>query len=108
MKAILKNYKQSPRKVRLFADLVRGKSVDRALMELRFMPQKASDAVAAVIASAVANAENNFAMNVSDLKVSIITVNEGVVMKRFRPVSRGMAHPFKRRTSIIEVILAEK
>lgn len=108
MKARLKNYKQSPRKVRLFADLVRGKSVDRALMELRFMPQKASNAVAAVIESAVANAENNFAVNASDLKIASIEVNEGVVMKRFRPVSRGMAHPFKRRTSIIDVTLAQK
>ena len=107
MKAFLKNYRQSPRKVRLVADFVRGKSVDNALLELQFMPKRASRAVAKLIASARANAENNF--KVTDaLFVKEITVDDGPTLKRHRPVSRGRAHGINKRTSHVNVVLGVK
>lgn len=106
MKAYVKNYRQSPRKVRLVADLVRGKSVTNALLELDFLPKRASEAVSKIIASAAANAENNFKMKRETLLVSEITVDQGVTMKRSRPRSRGMATRINKRTSNIAVTLA--
>jgi large subunit ribosomal protein L22 len=107
MKAFLKNYRQSPRKVRLVADFVRGKSVDNALLELQFMPKRASRAVAKLIASARANAENNF--KVTDaLFVKEITVDDGPTLKRHRPVSRGRAHGINKRTSHVNIVLGVK
>lgn len=104
MKAFLKNYRQSPRKVRLVADFIRGKKVDAALLELKFAPQRASRAIAKLIASAQANATNNF--KVSDqLIVKEITVDDGPTYKRFRPVSRGRAHPIRKRTSHVNLVL---
>lgn len=104
MKAFLKNYRQSPRKVRLVANFVRGKKVDAALVELEFMPKRASRAVSKLIASAKANAANNFKV-LDDLFIKEITVDDGPTMKRFRPVSRGRAHKINKRTSHINVVL---
>lgn len=106
MKAYLKNYRQSPRKVRLVADLVRGKSYEKAMTELSFLPKRASEAIAKLISSAAANAENNFKKNKSDLFVKEIRVDQGITMKRIRPRSRGMAHRINKRTSNVIVTLA--
>ena len=108
MKAFLKNYRQSPRKVRLVADFVRGRRVDDALLQLQFMPKRAAEAVAKLISSAVANAENNFKVAKDDLVIDEIRVDEGITMKRFNPVSRGRAHRINKRTSHINVALAPK
>lgn len=107
MKAYVKNYRQSPRKVRLVADLVRGKSYDNAMLELSFLPKRASGAISKIIASAAANAENNFKMTKSALMVKEITVNQGVTLKRMRPRSRGMATRINKRTSNIAVTLVQ-
>ena len=104
MKAFLKNYRQSPRKVRLVADFIRGKKVDAALLELKFAPQRASRAIAKLISSAQANATNNFKVS-DDLVVKEITVDDGPTYKRFRPVSRGRAHPIRKRTSHVKLVL---
>lgn len=107
MKAYLKNYRQSPRKVRLVADSVRGKSVDRAVLELRFMPKRAARAMSKLISSAAANAEQAGTTK-DDLVVKTIMVDEGVTMKRYKPRSRGMANMIRKRTSNIKVELATK
>jgi len=107
MKSSLKNYRQSPRKVRLLADLVRGKKVDDALLTLEFTPKRASKVVSKMIASAAANAENNFKTDRKNLVVEDITVDKGIVLKRFRARARGRAGRILKRTSNINVKLAD-
>jgi len=107
-KAKLKNYKQSPRKVRLVADLVRGKKVDRVISELSHLNKKVSVVMKKLIKSAVANAKHNNNMDEENLFLKTITVDEGPAMKRFKAGAKGRAFPFKRRTSHITVIVDEK
>lgn len=106
MKAYLKNYRQSPRKVRLVTELIKGRRVADALVDLQFLPKRASKAISKLIASAAANAENNFKVDAADLMVREIRVDEGVTMKRFNPVSRGRAHRINKRTSHVMVTLS--
>jgi large subunit ribosomal protein L22 len=108
MKASVKNYRQSPRKVRLVADLVRGKRVPAALVELDFLPKRASQAISKLISSAAANAGENFKTDANDLIVKEIRVDQGMTLKRIRPRSRGMAHRINKRTSNIMVTLGQK
>lgn len=107
MKAILKNYRQSPRKVRLLADLVRGKSVADALTTLRFVDKRASGPFAKVIESAVANAKD-LGKNVDSLFIKRVAVDKGDVLKRFMPRARGSASRINKRNSHISVELGEK
>jgi len=106
-KAELKNYRQSPRKVRLVADLVRGKKVDRALVELNFLNKRASLVVKKLIESAVANATHNFKAEKVNLIVKEIRVYEAKTLKRLRAGARGMGFGIKKRSSRILVSLAE-
>jgi len=106
MKASLKNYRQSPRKVRLVADLVRGKKAGEALKELTFLPKRASEVMIKLISSAVANAENNFKVSADDLVIKEITVDQGITLKRYRPRARGVAKRINKRTSNINLSLA--
>jgi len=105
--ARLTNYRQSPRKVRLLAGLVRGKSVERALLEIEHAGKRAGTPIAKLIRSAVANAQNAGA-KVADLVVSDIRVDEGVVMKRMMPRARGSAFQILKRTSHVVVSVKEK
>jgi large subunit ribosomal protein L22 len=107
MKAILKNYRQSPRKVRLVASAVKGKSVDQAILSLKFMPKRATEVIEKLIKSAAANAKENFEV-AEDLVVKNIEINKGVTIKRFRPRARGSAYRINKRTSNIVVTLAPK
>ena len=108
MKAFLKNYRQSPRKVRLAADLVKGKKVDQALAELNFLSKRAGDPIKKLIESAIANAKTNFQTEGENLFVKSITVDKGNVMKRFQPASHGRAHPIRKKMSNVKVILEVK
>ena len=108
METVIKNYRQSPRKVRLVADLVRGKKVNHALTVLEFLSKQASGPIKGAIESAVANAKHNFKLTPDRLYVKDIRVDEGVVMKRMMPRARGSGHPFKKRTSHIFVALDTK
>lgn len=108
MKSSLKNYRQSPRKVRLVADLVRGKSVEQALVELQYLPKRASRVMSKLIASAVANAENNFKVKQEDLIVKDLSVDKGITLKRYRPRARGVAKRINKRTSNINLMLEVK
>ena len=108
VKAISKNIGTSPRKLRLMADLVRGKKVDQALTILKFLPSPSAQSVAKAVKSAAANAENNFEMTPSDLKIANILVDEGRTMKRFRAGPRGRVKPILKRSSHITVIVKEE
>ena len=107
MKSSIKNNKQTPRKTRLVADVVRGKSVAEALMTLKFLPKRSAESMAKVIASAAASAVEKGAAR-DKLYVKSIEVNKGLVMKRFMPRARGSATPIRRRLSHINVVLAER
>lgn len=108
MKASLKNYRQSPRKVRLVADLVRGKKVPDALTQLQFLPKRAGEVMSKLISSAAANAENNFKVSTDELIVKDISVDQGVTLKRYRPRARGVAKRINKRTSNITLALGVK
>lgn len=107
MKASLKNYRQSPRKVRLVAGAVKGKSVTDADAVLAYMPKRGALPMQKLIQSAVANAELQGAKR-EDLIVKNIEVNKGLVMKRFMPRAFGRGAPIMKRTSHVAVELAEK
>ena len=108
VKAIAKDTGVSPRKIRPLVDMVRGRKVDEALNILNFAPSPLARVVAKVVKSAAANAENNFQMTPSDLKIVNITADEAPSMKRFRPRARGRASPIIKRSSHITVIVAEQ
>jgi len=88
--------------------MVRGKKVDEALSMLRFTPTPTARVVAKVVKSAAANAENNFQMSPSDLKIVNIFADEAQTLKRFRPRARGRVAPILKRSSHITVIVAEQ
>ena len=104
MKALLTNYHQSPRKVRLVADLIRGKSVAQAKAALAFLPKKSSPAIEKLLDSAVSNARQVGASS-ETLFVKTISVNKGAVMRRFMPKARGRANRFQHTMSIIALEL---
>lgn len=99
MKALLTNYHQSPRKVRLVADLIRGKSVIAARAALLYLPKKSSPAIGKLLDSAVANAGERFSPE--SLFVKTITVNKGLVMRRARPFARGRSGSIRKEMSIV-------
>ncbi len=105
MKAFLKNIGISPKKANLVAGMVRGKMVETALTELKFTPKKGAGILYKVIASAAANATNNFKQNKSKLYIKEIVVNKGAMYKRSQPVSKGRSHPILVRRSNITVIV---
>ena len=107
MKAILKAYRQSPRKVRLVADLIRGKSVKNALISLQFADKKAALEMTKLLKSAVANAKGQN-KNEDSLIVTEIQVNKGATLKRMMPRARGSASRINKRTSHITLKLGEK
>jgi large subunit ribosomal protein L22 len=107
MKAILKNYRQSPRKVRLLADLVRGKKVADALATLQFVDKRAAGPFSKVIHSAVANAKTS-GKDESRLFIKSVAVDKGTVLKRSMPRARGSASRINKRNSHISVLLGEK
>jgi large subunit ribosomal protein L22 len=107
-KAIANDVGMSPQKVRLVIDMVRGKKVDEALTILRLSSTPAAKAVAKVIRSAVANAENNFQMSPAQLRITDIFADKGHTLKRFRPQSRGRISPILKRSSNITVFVTEE
>ena len=108
VKAVANDVGISPQKVRLVVNMIRGKRVDEALAILRFMPTPTAKAVAKVIKSAVANAENNFQMSPAELRITDISADKGHTLKRFRPQSRGRISPILKRSSNITVFVTEE
>jgi len=105
--AQLNNYRQSPRKVRLVADAIRGKSAKEAKIKLDFITKRATGPLHKLLNSAIANAKN-LGADVENLWVKAITVDGGAILYRRRPVSHGSAHPIRKRTSHITVVLQER
>jgi len=95
-------------KARIVADLVRGRSVDSAIRLLAFSDKKAAQIIKKLIESAVANAQNKKTFLMEKLYVHTLMVNEGPSLKRFRPRAQGRAYGIKKKTSHIEVVLAER
>lgn len=107
-KAVAKYVRIAPRKVRIVANLVRGKSIAEAFAILQHTPKVASEVVEKALKSAVANAEHNYDMNVDSLYVSTIYVDQGPTMKRIHPRSRGQAFKILKRSSHLTVMVKEK
>jgi large subunit ribosomal protein L22 len=105
VKAILKNYRQSPRKVRLVAHLVKGKKVDSALDALAFLNKRAGAPVKQLIESAVANAKHNANLSKESLYVKELRVDKGITLHRIMPRARGSAARINKRSSHLLVIL---
>ncbi len=103
--AYLKNNRETPRKVRLVANVIKGKSVEEALVILSFMPKRAAISLKKLVQSALSNAQGTPA---AELIVKDIRVDKGLVMRRFMPRARGSAAPIKKRMSHVEIVLAEK
>lgn len=108
MKAVSKYIRISPSKANLVADLVRGKKLSDALDLLKFVPKKGAKILRKILASASANAENNFKIDPQTLYIKQILVTKAPTIKRGLPVSRGRWHPIKKRNSHITVELANK
>jgi len=107
-KASLKYTMVGAQKARLVADVVRGKSVDEALKTLTYMNKKTAILVKKLIESAVANADYKKTMNMDKLFVKSITVDQGPVLKRFRPRAQGRAFGVRKKLSHINVVIGEK
>ena len=104
-RAIAKNVRVTPRKVRLVIDLVRGKNVSEALGILANVNKAASVPVAKLIKSAAANATNNFGMDADKLYIATIYANDGLRMKRYMPRAKGSASGLVKRSSHITVVV---
>jgi large subunit ribosomal protein L22 len=93
----------TPMKARRVIDLIRDLPAQEALSVLQFAPQAASEPVRKVLASAIANAENNFSLDPESLIISRAYVDEGPTLKRFRPRAQGRAYRIRKRTSHITI-----
>src|ERR671930_1741313 len=93
----------TPMKARRVIELIRDMPAQEALSVLQFAPQAASEPVAKVLASAIANAENNFSLDPESLIISRAYVDEGPTLKRFRPRAQGRAYRINKRTSHITI-----
>ena len=108
VKSIAKNTGLPASKMRPLVDMVRGKKVTEALNLLQFTRTPKAKYLAKVVKSAVANAENNFQMDPTDLKIVKRTVDVARNMRRFKARSRGRASPILKNSSHITVIVAEQ
>ena len=110
-KAVARMIRISPQKLNLVAQLIRGKKVASALADLQFSRKRIAGDVKKCLESAIANAENNHDLDVDDLVVAEAHVAKGIVMKRFRPGSRGRAgklyKPFSHLTIVVRQVEAE-
>lgn len=106
MRAILRNYRQSPRKVRLLVDLIRGKRAPEAVTLLAFTPKLASLQVKKLLESAIANAAHVSNISADELVVSKAVVDQGVTLGRWMPRARGSSSPINKRCSHITIELS--
>jgi len=107
-RATLKFARISSRKVKIVADLIRGKDIDEALAIMKFTPKASSEVLEKLLKSAIANAENNHDMKHENLYVAEIFANQGPTLKRIRPAAKGSAVRIRKRTSHITIVLKEK
>ena len=107
-RATLKFARISSRKVKIVADLIRGKDIDEALAIMKFTPKASSEVLEKLLKSAIANAENNHDMKHENLYVAEIFANQGPTLKRIRPAAKGSAVRIRKRTSHITIVLKER
>ena len=107
-KATLKYARISSRKVKIVADLIRGKSAEEALAIVKFTPKASSAIIEKLLKSAIANAENNHGMKSNKLYVDQIYANQGPTLRRIRPAAKGSAVRIRKRTSHITIVLKER
>jgi large subunit ribosomal protein L22 len=112
-RAIMRGTRQSPYKMRLVIDEIRGKTVNEALAYLAFSKKHAAKQIEKVLRSAVANAEQHAraadtSVDVDELYIKQAVVNEGPKLKRFMPAAMGRATPIQKRTSHVEIVVAER
>lgn len=108
IQAYTKYARMSPRKVREITRSIQGYNAEEALERLRFIPRKSARLVSKTLRSAIANAENNNNLSSDALKIESAIVEQGPTLKRFRPAARGSAHPYKKPTSHIRIILTKE
>jgi len=108
VRAEIKNQRTSVKKMQLIAKLVRGKNVPIVLSQLQFMQQKSAKIMLKVLKSAVANAENNLGLDSDDMHISVIQVNKGPTLKRWRARAKGRSARILKRSVHLVVELSEK
>ncbi|MBI3961358.1 MAG: 50S ribosomal protein L22 [Deinococcus sp.] len=108
MKATARYVRASPRKMRLVVNTIRGKSAIEAREILRFLPKGYAETVGKVLASAIANAENNTDKNINDLVVAQCYVGDGPSMRRYYPRARGRPDMLRHRSCHVTIVLGEK
>ena len=106
--ATLKYARISNRRVKIVADLIRGKSAEEALAIVKFTPKASSVIIEKLLKSAIANAENNHGMKSNKLYVDQIYANQGPTLRRIRPAAKGSAVRIRKRTSHITIVLKER
>jgi|TARA_B110000459_G_C16617939_1_gene499969 large subunit ribosomal protein L22 len=106
VRAKVKDQRISPQKARIVADEIRGNKVATAIDKLTFSNKKAATLIKKVLESAISNAENNFGLDIDELKVSNIFVDKGTTLKRFRARAKGRGTRILKRTSHIVVVVA--
>ena len=106
--ATLKYARISSRKVKIVADLIKGKDIDEAMAILKYTPKASSEILEKLLKSAIANAENNHNMAHDKLYVAEIYANQGPTLKRIRPAAKGSAFRIRKRTSHITIKLRER
>lgn len=102
------NARMSPRKLRLLRSLLVGLPVKQAVAQLAYLPGKGPQIIDRVLRSAVANAKHNYELAEVNLKVSDLIIGEATTMKRFRPVSKGQAHPIKKYTAHVTIVVTDE
>ena len=105
VKANLRYLRMSPRKVRLVADMIRGRRVERALQTLMVLGKRPAKPLLKLLKSAIANAEQSFAMSPAGLKVASIMVDGGPALKRWMPKAHGRATPVREPTAHVKLVL---
>jgi large subunit ribosomal protein L22 len=108
VRAKLNHLRIAPRKVRLAADMIRGKGASYALTILKYTPKRAALPLEKLLKSAIANAKNNFQLGEDNLYISKLTVDEGPKLKRWRARAMGRAFEIQKKTSHITLVLAER
>jgi large subunit ribosomal protein L22 len=107
-KAVLRKLRISPQKLNLVAQQIRGKKVDKADTVLKFSNKRAAIDVLKTLRSAVANAENNYGLDIDSLVVSEAYVGQSITMKRFQPRAKGRAGKIKKYFSHLTIVLKEQ
>jgi large subunit ribosomal protein L22 len=108
VRAFAKSVRMSPHKVRKVVDQIRGRSYEQALMLLEFMPYRACYPILQVVCSAAANANHNLGLSKANLFISEIMVDQGPVLKRFRPRAQGRGYPIRKPTCSITVVVKNR